>query len=139
MFVTTRATLIGGLLIATIVSSRPATVQAQGAFTISLSDSTEAVIVPDTVKLRDLTVLGHFTGPGSFREAVTRSILRALEDNHSDLQIEAVTFYTFRIREMSGEHRELRFPIGNYATVEVRKKTPKPEPSPSRRVPSRDR
>lgn len=118
---TTRATLIGGLLIATIVSSRPATVQAQGSFTVSLSDSTEAVIVPDTVKLRDLTVLGHFSEPGAFREAVTRSILRALEEDDSDLDIKSVIFYTFRIREMSGEHRELGFPIGNYATVVVRK------------------
>jgi hypothetical protein len=125
-----RATLIGGLFVATIVSSRPATVQAQGAFTVSLSDSTEALIFPDTVKLGDLTVLGHFTEPGAFREAVTRSILLALEADDSDLEIKGVFFYTLRIREMSGEHRELGFPIGNYATVEVRKKAPKPEPDP---------
>ncbi len=125
-----RVTLIGGLLIASAVFTQPATVQAQGAFTVSLSDSIEAVIVPNTIKLRDLTLLGHFNEPDAFREAVTRSILRTLEEDDSDLEIEDVIFYTLRIREMSGEHRELGFRIGNYATVEVRKKGHDPGSTP---------
>jgi hypothetical protein len=115
-------------LIATVPFSIPGSIRAQSAFTVQLSDSTEAIIVPDTVKLRELTSLGHFDEPGEFRDAVTRNILQALQEDGPDLVIENVIFYTFRIRELSGEHRGVGFLIGDYATVEVRKTASKSEP-----------
>lgn len=116
-----RRALIITISITAIAVSSPTAGRAQGPFTVQLSDSTEALIVPDTIKLRDFAFLGRFDEPGTFREAVTRSIQRAVEESGPDLDIEGVIFHTFRIRELDGAHRELRFPIGDYATMEVRK------------------